>query len=209
MTNQKKNNNVRKFNNNSSVSKSTTLRLPYYLRTLRQLLENNVFRVSSPVLAQMMNLHSSQVRQDLSSFGASGLKGYGYDVNSLYTLMLDIACVRDEFSAIVFGTDEMITMLTSRPVFIKQGVALKKTFSSSNENGIKDFQEYCNSNKVDIVVLATENNYTKEAVEIIKHLDIKGVWNFSDVKITLDIPVKNIWIDDSLMTLCYEISQNL
>ncbi len=209
MTNQKKNNNVRKFNNNSSVSKSATLRLPYYLRTLRQLLENNIFRVSSPVLAKMMNLHSSQVRQDLASFGASGLKGYGYDVNSLYTLMLDIACVRDEFSAIVFGTDEMITMLTSRPVFIKQGVALKKTFSSSNEKGLKDFQEYCNSNKVDIVVLATENNYTKEAVEIIKHLDIKGVWNFSDVKIKLDIPVKNIWIDDSLMTLCYEISQNL
>ena len=209
MTNQKKNNNVRKFNNNSSVSKSTTLRLPYYLRTLRQLLENNIFRVSSPVLAKMMNLHSSQVRQDLASFGASGLKGYGYDVNSLYTLMLDIACVRDEFSAIIFGTDEMITMLTSRPVFIKQGVALKKTFSSSSEKGLKDFQEYCNSNKVDIVVLATENNYTKEAVEIIKKLDIKGVWNFSDVKITLDIPVKNIWIDDSLMTLCYEISQNL
>ncbi len=208
MANQKKNNNVKKFNNTSSVSKSATLRLPYYLRTLRQLLENNIYRVSSPVLAEMMKLHSSQVRQDLASFGASGLKGYGYDVNSLYTLMLDIACVRDEFSAVIFGTDEMITMLTSRPVFIKQGVALKKTFTSTTEKELKAFEEYCKTNKIDIIVLATDVNFTKEAVEIIKNLEIKGVWNFSDIKLELDIPVKNIWIDDSLMTLCYEISQN-
>lgn len=184
-----------------------TLRLPYYLRTLRGMLEENIYRISSTELAKAMNLTASQIRQDLSAFGASGLKGYGYDVNTLYTSILDIAGVRDEYSAVILGTAEMITMLTSRPVFTRQGVALKNTFEVSENAILTKFEEYCKSNKIDIIVLATEKDFTKEAVEIIKNLDVKGIWNFSDVKLDLDIPVKNIWIDDSLMTLCFEISR--
>jgi len=190
-----------------SVSKSATLRLPYYLRTLRYLLELNIFRISSTELAEYMGTTASQIRQDLSSFGLYGHKGYGYDVNSLYTSMLDIAGVRDEYSAVIFGTREMIDMLTARPVFVRQGVALKKTFEPSRES-LGELYRYCTENKIDIIVLATETQFTKEAIEVIKKLDVKGVWNFSDVKLDLDIPVKNIWIDDSLMTLCFEINRN-
>ncbi len=191
----------------SGVSKTTAQRLPYYLRTLRNLLEKNTHRISSNRLAELMGMTASQVRQDLSSFGGFGLKGYGYDVQTLYTSILDIACVREEFSAVILGTQEMITMLTSRPIFTKQGVALKNTFVSDDMSVLDKFENYCKNNPIDIVVLATENEYTKRAVEIIKTLNIKGVWNFSDRKFKLDIPIKNIWIDDSLMTLCYEISK--
>ena len=170
-------------------------------------MEDNVFRISSTQLAEQMNLTASQIRQDLLSFGVSGLKGYGYDVKTLYTSIMDIAGVRDEYSAVILGTKEMITMLTSRPVFTRQGVALKKTFETSEISSLKDFEAYCTKNPVDIVVLATESDFTKSALDIIKRINIKGVWNFSDRKLDLDIPVKNIWIDDSLMTLCFEISR--
>ena len=79
---------------NSTISKSTTIRLPYYLRTLRSLLEQNIYRVSSTELAKNMNMTASQIRQDLASLGAFGLKGYGYDINTLYTSILDIAGIR-------------------------------------------------------------------------------------------------------------------
>ena len=194
-------------NNLNGISKSTASRLPFYLRTLRGLLEQNIFRISSNKLAELMNTSDSQIRQDLSSIGAFGLKGYGYDVNTLYTSILDIACVRDEYSAVILGTREMITMLTSRPVFIKQGVALKKTFVSDTSDVFSEFENYCKQNKIDIIVLATELEFTSKAIEIIKTLNIKGIWNFSDVKLDMDIPVKNIWIDDSLMNLCFEIGK--
>ena len=197
----------KKINSQRCVSKSATLRMPFYLRTLRGLLEDNVFRVSSTQLASLMNLTASQIRQDLLSFGVSGLKGYGYDVKTLYTSILDIAGVRDDYSAVILGTKEMITMLTSRPVFTRQGVALKKTFVTDDISVLADFEDYCKQNPVDIIVLATELQYTKAAVDIIKRIDVKGIWNFSDRKLDLDIPVKNIWIDDSLMTLCFEISR--
>jgi redox-sensing transcriptional repressor len=198
------------LNNNTDsvgVSKSMTMRLPFYLRTLRGLLENNSYRTSSTELSKLMNLTASQIRQDLSAFGVSGLKGYGYDVKTLYTSILDIAGVRDEYSAVILGTKEMITMLSARPLFIKQGVALKNTFETTDFSVLKNFENYCKNNSVDIVVLATEDTFTKKAVEIIKTLDIKGIWNFSDIKLDLAIPVKNIWIDDSLMALCFELNR--
>lgn len=154
-----------------------------------------------------MNLTASKIRQDMSAFGVSGLKGYGYDVKTLYTSILSLAGVRDEYSAVIIGTDEMIKMLTSRPVFMRRGVSLKKCFSTSHADSLADFEAYCKNNPVDIIVLATVNDFTASAIDIIRQLDIKGVWNFSDVKLDLDIPVKNIWIDDSLMTLCFEISR--
>ena len=197
-----------KQKNVPQVSRSTRQRLPYYLRTLREILENNENRISSTQLAKRMNVTASQVRQDLASLGAFGLKGYGYDVNTLYTSILDIAGVREEYSAVILGTCDMINMLTCRPVFTKQGVALKNTFVTEDMSILDRFFDYCNSHPIDIVVLATEQQYTKKAVELIKKLDIKGVWNFSDVKLDLDIPVKNIFIDDSLMTLCFEIGHN-
>ena len=199
---------AKRTNIDQNISKSTPLRLPYYLRTLRGLLEKNQYRISSNELAELMDLNASQIRQDLSALGASGLKGYGYDVKTLYTSILDIAGVREEYSAVILGTKEMITMLTARPVFTKQGVALKKTFETASPEVLREFEEYCRNNATDIIVLATELSFTKEAVNIIKRLNIKGIWNFSDVKLDLDIPVKNIWIDDSLMTLCFEISRN-
>ena len=208
MTNKKINENCKNSDEKHIVSKSATMRLPYYLRTLRGLLEQNILRVSSTQLAKYMNTTAPQIRQDFSSFGVSGLKGYGYDVNTLYTSILDIAGVREEYSAVIFGTKDMITMLTSRPVFVRQGVALKKTFESNNKQSLSEFENYCRQNKIDIIVLATELDFTREAIEIIKTLDIRGVWNFSDVKLDLTIPVKNIWIDDSLMTLCFEINRN-
>ena len=210
LVNRKIGKNLSKSNNDSiGISKSMAMRLPFYLRTLRNLLENNSYRTSSTELSKLMNLTASQIRQDLSAFGASGLKGYGYDVKTLYTSILDIAGVRDEYSAVILGTKEMITMLSARPVFIKQGVALKNTFETTDASALKNFENYCKNNSVDIVVLATEDSFTQKAVEIIKTLDIKGIWNFSDIKLDLDIPVKNIWIDDSLMALCFELNRKI
>lgn len=194
-------------NETRKVSKSTAKRLPGYLRILKKLIDGNEFRVSSTHLASLLGASPSQVRQDLSSLGEFGLRGYGYDARVLYTSILDIAGVREEYSAVIIGTEEMVSMLKSRPVFVGQGVALKKCFSTANEITLVQFENYVKKERPDIVVLATDGGATEKAIEIIKSMKIKGVWNFSNVKIKLDVPVKNLWIDDSLMTLCYDIGK--
>ena len=85
-------------NETRKVSKSTAKRLPGYLRILKKLIDGNEFRVSSTHLASLLGASPSQVRQDLSSLGEFGLRGYGYDARVLYTSILDIAGVREEYS---------------------------------------------------------------------------------------------------------------
>ena len=66
-----------------SISMSVIRRLPRYYRFLSELNDQNVDKISSTKLAQIMNVTASQVRQDLNCFGGFGQQGYGYSVKQL------------------------------------------------------------------------------------------------------------------------------
>lgn len=65
------------------VSPLTINRLSVYLRSLRQLREQGVEKVSSQQLARRFHLSSTQIRKDLAQFGEFGTRGVGYDVADL------------------------------------------------------------------------------------------------------------------------------
>ncbi len=68
----------------SSISTSVIKRLPRYHRFLKELLRQNIVRISSRELSEKMHLTASQIRQDLNCFGGFGQQGYGYNVEDLY-----------------------------------------------------------------------------------------------------------------------------
>ena len=67
-------------------------------------------------------------------------------------------------------------------------------------------EEFCEKNKPDIAALAIPRDGTSEVAKKLEALGIKGLWNFSHVEITSHLPVENVHLSDSLMTLAYEIS---
>ena len=62
--------------NTTPVSKAVIARLPRYYRYLRELLSQDILRISSGELARLMNVTASQIRQDLNCFGGFGQQGY-------------------------------------------------------------------------------------------------------------------------------------
>ena len=68
----------------SNVSMAVIRRLPKYQRYLRELMENDVDRISSKELSEKIGFTASQIRQDLNNFGDFGQQGYGYNVKDLY-----------------------------------------------------------------------------------------------------------------------------
>lgn len=58
-------------------------RLPIYVRTLREMLAEQVQGVSSEELADRIGVTAAQIRRDLSYFGKFGKQGKGYDVGNL------------------------------------------------------------------------------------------------------------------------------
>lgn len=59
-------------------------RLPIYLRTLKQLADEEYEVTSSQELANRLGISSAQIRKDLSHFGEFGKQGTGYNVTFLY-----------------------------------------------------------------------------------------------------------------------------
>ena len=67
----------------SIVPKATMQRYPIYLKALRKLHSQNVNRVLSSELSELVNIAATTIRRDLSFIGCSGKQGYGYDVEKL------------------------------------------------------------------------------------------------------------------------------
>ena len=113
------------------VSPAVIKRLPRYFRYLRELLKNDILRISSGELSRLMHVTASQIRQDLNCFGGFGQQGYGYNVKYLYGKISDILGVTQNYGAIIIGAGNLGSALASSPIFVKRGVNLEALFDTS------------------------------------------------------------------------------
>lgn len=85
------------------ISPLTLNRLSVYLRCLRTLQEEGTERVSSQDLADRFQLSSTQIRKDLAHFGDFGVRGVGYDVDSLADHLHQVLGLDRQHRLIVVG----------------------------------------------------------------------------------------------------------
>ena len=204
------------------VSPAVIKRLPRYFPYLRELLKNDILRISSGELSRLMHVTASQIRQDLNCFGGFGQQGYGYNVKYLYGKISDILGVTRGYNAIIIGAGNLGSALASSPIFEKRGVTLTALFDVNKDivgsviSGytvlhMDKLDDYVASNKVDIAVLTLPKEVVRETAEHLASLGIKGLWNFASTEIELegsDVVVQNVHMGDSLMTLCYELTKH-
>ncbi|MBR6515152.1 MAG: redox-sensing transcriptional repressor Rex [Clostridia bacterium] len=209
---------MNKTKNDTTVSAAVIKRLPRYFRYLRMLLNENKLRISSNDLAELMGVTASQIRQDLNCFGGFGQQGYGYNVTYLYGKISEILGVHENYQAIIIGAGRLGQALAASPVFTKRGVEVCALFDVSADvigkevDGrpvldISQMKEFVKNNAIDIAVLTLPYEYAENAVELIKSLGIKGIWNFTshDMDHIPGVTVQNVHMGDSLMMLCYDI----
>ncbi len=206
--------------NEKKISTAVIRRLPRYFRYLRELIRNDIMRISSRELSEKMNITASQIRQDLNNFGGFGQQGYGYNVKSLYSEISHILGVDSGITCIIVGVGNIGKALVNNPLFEKRGIKITGLFDADpnvigtqyNElvvSDVKDMDSFCKSNPVDIAVIAIPKAYANETVEKLANAGIKGFWNFSNAEIEIPegkrIFVENVHLGDSLMALCYDI----
>ncbi len=203
------------------VSPAVIKRLPRYYRYLRELLANDILRISSGELSKLMHVTASQIRQDLNCFGGFGQQGYGYNVKYLYGKIGEILGVNRGFNAIIIGSGNLGSALAASPIFERRGVKLTalfdlspavigKNISGYTVKGMDELEEYCRKNDVNIAVLTLPKSAVRETAEKLSDMGIKGLWNFASTEIDLSnkgTVVQNVHMGDSLMTLCYELTQ--
>ena len=203
-----------------SISMSVIRRLPRYYRFLSELNDQNVDRISSTKLAQIMNVTASQVRQDLNCFGGFGQQGYGYSVSQLKDEIKNILGLNNDYKAILIGAGNLGKAVAMHMNFEKLGFELiacfdnneKKVGQKLNDIYVKsetELEEFCKQNHVDSAFLCIPRVCVENVLDKLYALGIKNYWNFSHYDISArysDTLVENVHLSDNLMTLCYRMN---
>ncbi|MBQ9815090.1 MAG: redox-sensing transcriptional repressor Rex [Lachnospiraceae bacterium] len=202
-----------------TISKAVISRLPKYYRCLRELLNQNIERVSSEELSAIMKTTASQVRQDLNHFGGFGQQGYGYNVENLYNEIGKILGVEKPHKLILIGAGNLGRALFKFQNFRENGFIFCNIFDADTKlqgksvNGIpisdvKTLPQYLAENDIDIAVICVPTEAARSIAMDVYDLGIRNFINFAhtDLKLPDDAIVKNIHILDSMLELSYSIS---
>lgn len=201
-----------------NVPEVVAKRLPRYYRYLDDLLKKNVLRISSGELSKKMGVTASQIRQDFNFFGGFGQQGYGYNVELLRDEIASILGIDKCVSTILIGAGYLGHALANHATFEKRGFKLIGIFDIDKDtigtkiNGVEVYdndylKEFIKKNKPEIAILTVPKKVATDIAQELIEYGIKGIWNFSYAEIDLDtdVPIENVHLSDSLMTLSYKI----
>lgn len=204
-----------------NISVAVIRRLPKYHRYLKEMLDNDIKRISSKELSKVIGFTASQIRQDLNNFGGFGQQGYGYNVEDLYEEISKILGLTRNYNVVIVGAGNLGQALANYSSFSRLGFNLKAMFDINPKIvglTIKDvqvidmdkFEDFVNQNEVEIVYICTNRDGAQDVADRISKTHIKAIWNFApvDLKVPENVIVENVHLIDNLLTLSYFLKEN-
>jgi redox-sensing transcriptional repressor len=103
------------------IPEAAVSRLPVYLRSLAELLDEKVTTVSSERLAEMAGVNAAKVRKDLSYLGSYGTRGVGYEVEYLAFQMSRELGLTHDWPVAIVGAGNLGQALANYGGFTERG----------------------------------------------------------------------------------------
>lgn len=197
------------------ISSAVIRRLPRYYRYLGELLENDVVRISSKELSLRMKVTASQIRQDLNNFGGFGQQGYGYNVEYLHDEIGKILGLNTTQNMIIIGAGNLGQALANYD-FDRIGFKVIGIFDVNPRleglavRGVEirlvdELESFIKENDIHVATLTVPKKQARSIAKQLEEWGIRAIWNFAptDLHVSDDVCVKNVHLDESLMTLSY------
>ena len=199
-----------------NISMAVIKRLPKYHRYLKELMKNDVDRISSKELGEKIGFTASQIRQDLNCFGDFGQQGYGYNVRELYNQIVSILGIDQNYKTIMVGAGNIGQAIANYASFERLGIELVAIFDVNPKvigTKIRDIEidaesnlkEYLKNNDIAIGIICVPKMNAQRVCDELVSGGIKGIWNFAPVDLSVpdDVKVENVHLSESLSTLIY------
>ncbi|MDI9476279.1 MAG: redox-sensing transcriptional repressor Rex [Natronincolaceae bacterium] len=206
--------------NLSNISIAVVRRLPKYHRYLKDLLDKEVYRISSKELGKLIGFTASQIRQDLNCFGGFGQQGYGYNVEELYKEISRILGLNKNYNIIIIGAGNLGQAIANYTGFGKLGFELLALFDIDPRligmkiKGIPvlnmdKLDEFISEHGVDIAIVCAPKDFAQEITDKLNKKNVRGIWNFApaDLNVAEGIIVENVNLSESLLTLSYLLNE--
>ncbi len=203
-----------------NISMAVIKRLPKYQRYLREMLNNDVDRISSKELSEKIGFTASQIRQDLNCFGDFGQQGYGYNVRDLYNEISSILGLNRVYKEVIIGAGNIGQAIANYTRFDKLGFSLEAIFDANpkliglriRDVEIQDIDQLSNflkNNHIDIGVICVPRINAQKVCDMLVEGGVKGIWNFAPVDLVVpeDVIVENVHLSESILTLTYLLNE--
>ena len=206
---------------NKNISMAVIKRLPKYYRYLKELMKNDVDRISSKELGEKIGFTASQIRQDLNCFGDFGQQGYGYNVKELYNQINSILGLNRGYEAALVGAGNIGQAVSNYSGFENLGLKITAIFDANpkligmkiRDVEIMDIDEITSvlsAHKIDIgIICVPSKNAQTVADELIKG-GVRAIWNFAPVDLIVPdyVKVENVHLSETLLTLIYLLNES-
>ncbi len=199
-----------------NISLAVIRRLPKYHRYLKELLDNDVKRISSKEFSKIIGFTASQIRQDLNNFGGFGQQGYGYNVEDLHQEISRILGLTRSYNVVIVGAGNLGQALANYSSFGRLGFTLKAMFDINPKmigltiNDVKvhdmdQFEQFIEANDIEVVYICTNRDGAQDVADRISGTGVRAIWNFApiDLNVPEEIVVENVHLVDNLLTLSY------
>ena len=181
-------------------------RLPIYLRTLKQLVNQAREVTSSQELGELLGISSAQIRKDLSHFGEFGKQGTGYNTAFLCSQLEEILKVDCIWPVVLVGAGYLGHALASYNGFENRGFRITAVFDSDSQKigqeigsllvkPIAEVKQVVSEINCQIAIIAVPAVGAQDVADVLVEAGIKSLLCYAPTTLTLPKEIRVEYID--------------
>ena len=178
------------------IPEATVARLPVYLRSLAELVDEKTATVSSERLAEMAGVNAAKVRKDLSYLGSYGTRGVGYDVEYLLFQMSRELGLTHDWPVVIMGAGNLGQALANYAGFTDRGFPVAalvdadptkvgQTFHGVTVHHVDELPQLAKARGISIGVIATPAAAAQSVADQLAEAGIRSILNFAPAVINV------------------------
>jgi len=195
-------------------------RLPLYLRCLQEAQQAGQQILSSKELAELAGGNAAQVRKDLSYLGEFGIRGIGYEVESLIRHISRWLGLTRKHNVAIVGMGRLGSALLGYPGFSEKGFEVAGAFDSDPAkvgtkidgvvvDDVASLPEKVGERDIEIAIVATPASAAQRLGDMLAEAGIRAILNFAPVHLEVPEAVNCRQVDLSveLQILCFHLER--
>lgn len=205
----------------SPVPIPTLRRLPRYYQYLARLRSNGQDQISAAHMAEVLGVHHTQVRKDLSLAGCQGRPKTGHRVADLMTAIEGFLHWDSHSDAFLVGVGSLGAALLKYPGFEKAGARIVAAFdhdptkAGQTINGVpilpmEKFTGLAERMHIHVGILTVPAEAAQATADLMVGSGIRAIWNFAPANLDLpeDIIVESLELFSSLALLLRRLADS-
>ncbi len=204
------------------ISDPAVGRLPLYQAIVSEALRRGEQYISSTAIAEQLRLSPVLVRKDLESTGVAGVPRRGFPAPLLARRLEDSLAWGGLNKACLIGAGRLGSTLLEYPRFARYGLTILaafdtdprkigRTIAGRTVQPLDRLPGVVRREGLLVAILAVPPEAAQEAADLAVRAGVRGIWNFTAVKLTLPprVLIQRVELAASLALLCKKLAETM